>query len=1225
MKDRFKQFKFFMGTLCLSVLGLFTIIQAAGNPGEINLSKTAQRQDDYGRTSTVSLKANANGYTSSQKIDVVLVMDGSGSMAYGPNGQYDYSRPNRLQAAKTSATAFVNSLMNGKYDVEMGIVEYGTNVKDTQNLTNNRQTIDNFIANKYDANGGTNLQSGIAKAKEILEAGSRPDAKTLVVILTDGIPTFYNHNGVVCGDGSENKPGPGNGNNYSNQRMCNNLSITPSQAAKEELDSLKSDFKEADVYTITLGNEAEAAEILKEVNPEQENPSYKNYEALTEDDLNKLFEEILTQTINTIGRGTVVTDTIPNTFTLSADSKTKLEAAGVTVTENSDGTTTLTWNIGDLTANQDYTLTYDVVAKDDYHGSMYTNTSATLNTTVSEDNPAYTDINVDLEFNKPTTEVPTITKDDNYSTYEGEAVSGSILDNDLNKNTFTDKENASDNLTVSDTLIINENESVKKNSDGTYSIYKDGTLQGTLSINNDGKFTFTPEPGVTGNVEFTYSVDTIVTTNGSNDTVHSNTSTVTIEIAPKAKVSVEGTKTWNDNNNQDGIRPNSITINLYADGTRIASKEIAATDNWEYSFDDLNKYQEGHENDNDYEIEYTVKEENVSGYTSEINGYNITNTHEIEKVSVEGTKTWNDNNNQDGIRPDSITVNLYADGTKVDSKEVTEEDNWAYSFDNLDKFKDGKEIVYTVSEDTVDGYTGNVNGYDITNTHSPIKTSITVQKSWVDGNNQDGIRPNSITVNLLANGEKVDSKEITAADNWTYKFDNLDKFKDGKEIVYTFEEVNVADGYEVSYDQNNIVNTHSPSEKTISGKKIWNDSNNNDGIRPSEITVTLSGKVGENEVINKTQTVSEKTNWEYNFENLPEYNNGSLINYTVTENAVEGYSTEIKSTENGFDITNTHSNEQVNISGQKTWNDNDDQDGKRPQSITVNLLADGSIVKTVEVTAENNWKFDFGNLDKYKDGKEIKYTVTEEDVDGYTAEIIDFNITNTHTPETLTYTVTKNWNDNNNNDNIRPDEITVSIKANGNIIQSVKLSEANNWTYTFENLPRYENGKEIKYEIIESEVKGYTSTIESGTIDENNNISSVITNTHKIEKTEITVNKIWNDDNSAERPNSIKVYLKANGIIIKEVIITKEMGWTYTFKDLPKYSAGKLIDYSVMEEEVENYETSYDGFNIINTLTKKYENTEIIPPQTGNVNTNSNILFILLGLLSLGLAYRKVN
>ena len=85
------------------------------------------------------------------------------------------------------------------------------------------------------------------------------------------------------------------------------------------------------------------------------------------------------------------------------------------------------------------------------------------------------------------------------------------------------------------------------------------------------------------------------------------------------------------------------------------------------------------------------------------------------------------------------------------------------------------------------------------------------------------------------------------------------------------------------------------------------------------------------------------------------------------------------------------------------------------------------------------------------------------------------------------------------------------------------------------------------------------------------------------------------------------------------------MGWTYTFKDLPKYSAGKLIDYSVMEEEVENYETSYDGFNIINTLTKKYENTEIIPPQTGNVNTNSNILFILLGLLSLGLAYRKVN
>ena len=81
-----------------------------------------------------------------------------------------------------------------------------------------------------------------------------------------------------------------------------------------------------------------------------------------------------------------------------------------------------------------------------------------------------------------------------------------------------------------------------------------------------------------------------------------------------------------------------------------------------------------------YEIVYTISEEPVTGYETTINGYDITNTHVPETVAVEGSKSWNDGENQDGIRPESITVNLLADGEKVDSVAVTAEDEWKYSF-----------------------------------------------------------------------------------------------------------------------------------------------------------------------------------------------------------------------------------------------------------------------------------------------------------------------------------------------------------------------------------------------------------------------------------------------------------------------------------------------------------------------------------------------------------------
>ena len=270
------------------------------------------------------------------------------------------------------------------------------------------------------------------------------------------------------------------------------------------------------------------------------------------------------------------------------------------------------------------------------------------------------------------------------------------------------------------------------------------------------------------------------------------------------KTSVSGTKTWKDNNNQDGIRPSSITVNLLANGRQVASKTVSASDNWQYSFDNLAAYANGQK------ITYTVTEDAVAGYTSTVDGYNVTNNHTPATVKVSGTKTWKDNNNQDGIRPSSITVNLLANGRQVASKTVSASDNWQYSFDNLAAYANGQKITYTVTENAVAGYTSTVDGYNVTNNHTPATVKVSGTKTWKDNNNQDGIRPSSITVNLLANGRQVASKTVSASDNWQYSFDNLAAYANGQKITYTVTEDAVA-GYTSTVDGYNITNTHNPT------------------------------------------------------------------------------------------------------------------------------------------------------------------------------------------------------------------------------------------------------------------------------------------------------------------------------------------------------------------------------------------------------------------------------
>ena len=121
------------------------------------------------------------------------------------------------------------------------------------------------------------------------------------------------------------------------------------------------------------------------------------------------------------------------------------------------------------------------------------------------------------------------------------------------------------------------------------------------------------------------------------------------------------------------------------------------------------------------------------------------------------------------------------------------------------------EIVYTITEEAVEGYEAEVDGYDVTNTHEPETTEATVVKKWKDENDKDGLRPASIKVQLLADGEEVGEPVVlNKANKWTYTWTDLPKYKDGVEITYTVKEISKIKGYTTSYsdDTFTITNTH---------------------------------------------------------------------------------------------------------------------------------------------------------------------------------------------------------------------------------------------------------------------------------------------------------------------------------------------------------------------------------------------------------------------------------
>lgn len=374
-------------------------------------------------------------------------------------------------------------------------------------------------------------------------------------------------------------------------------------------------------------------------------------------------------------------------------------------------------------------------------------------------------------------------------------------------------------------------------------------------------------------------------------------------------------------------------------------------------------------------------------------------------------------------------------------------------------------------------------------------------------------------------------------------------------------------------------------------RKVWSDSNY--GNRPEKVTFHLLRNAKELTDKQYTVEVDSSSSWTHTWTDLPRYDeNGERYNYTVDEETTQklkdgSYRVSItkRPYQDGAEYTVLNVREQDAISAKvtKTWNDNSDNDGKRPHKLTFHVWGTSKqpkdptdlkqsyedkieqmIVQDVNVSGDQqSWVFEgLPKLNIY--GNPYAYTVTEENVDGYTTSGCaadetgtagaeskgcvftptnsstdkeqDFQVTNKHTPETTTLNVTKQWDDDSDSDNGRPNNLTIWVLSsiwNGKNDQPLP-----GWPVPQNNSMCLDPGTKAKNPV------GVSCAVLT-----KDNAKKAVTTTEA------------SSDGAKETAGS-------SGSDTTNVASNE---WAYAFTNLPKYYKGKEIHYSVTEEAVNGY------------------------------------------------------
>ena len=531
--------------------------------------------------------------------------------------------------------------------------------------------------------------------------------------------------------------------------------------------------------------------------------------------------------------------------------------------------------------------------------------------------------------------------------------------------------------------------------------------------------------------------------------------------------------------------------------------------------------------------------------------------------------------------------------------------------------------TYTVTEDVENGWvaqsaaqtanldlpaSGNEVKLKFTNRRSTQQ--ITITKTWEDGDDQDGLRPepSEFSVTLTdetnsSNAHTVSSWAESSTDSnvWTATI-TVPTYDNGTAITYEVSE-SVVEGYTTSGDESVtpaddttvvITNTHTTATTSVSVEKVWDDYGNKDGTRLSSVIVALYN--GTTQV--RTAELSEDNGWKVEWTDLPTNASGSPIDYTVRElngatpielngtipSAVDGVNYVVTYSKedvgNAWTVTNTYTTS-VKVSGTKTWDGL--EKGETAPTVTVQLQKhtsgdeDGwTNVQDAVRQVANGGTYTFSDLPKYElvDGTyvEVQYRVVEMDLkNGVTSAGGDtessYNLTNTMA--TTSVTIQKEWEDQNNKYGLRPDSVTVTLTAiSGTITYSypVVLTEANNWAATITGVRTHDlNGNALTYTVSENVADSYQSAISPENITPANAEGKVeVTVINTLKTMDVIVNKTW-DLNGIELEEypavGLTLYYDGEQVETATLVQDDDGKWTATFDGVPYRES----DYTVVE------------------------------------------------------------
>lgn len=591
-----------------SVFGNTFVVFADTNPnaGKVTATKTAERiGDETSRSAKVKITVSGNPYTITEQSDreIVLVLDSSGSMK-------DYlvnASKSKLDTLKDATDAFIDSLLveENKGKIKIGVVWYDTNVTKTCALSDDAAKLDACL-NSEEADGGTNVQEGIREAKKLFT--DKKNEKDLIV-LSDGLPTFF----TTVKDGVQHTHGTGktdeheslstrgftstsdryelNGNyvrdgyveyedrldgttykceargyyskylnlyeGYEIVGACDaGYMKKPSEAAKEEAESFT-----GKIYSIGfgVGADSDAEKFLQSIVKN----AGRYFDANDSAKLNEAFAAV-SKDIEVVAKDLTIRDVVPSTFTVDKVALKEKYGDAVEIIEEKDQTIII-YKFNELSSKKPEELEFTVTAQDDYYGSMYTNSEASVTGTASDGNKFYENVDgkIKEDLINPVAPIAVKANPDHYETYTNEELSRDEAQGVRNNDSSVKSENE-----VKSVL-----DKVRLVTDAKY---------GKLTLNENGSFTYNPNQNFRGNDSFTYYVETTIEDKNGNKTITKSevtTATITVkgvktsyivnylEKGTNTKVADSKTISKNANNGDlyigDKVTEYALTLNNY--------------------------------------------------------------------------------------------------------------------------------------------------------------------------------------------------------------------------------------------------------------------------------------------------------------------------------------------------------------------------------------------------------------------------------------------------------------------------------------------------------------------------------------------------------------------------------------------------------------------------------------------------------------------------------------